>query len=160
MFVINIMSWKGVKNQTNIENIKDWCEEMGIQKYTINSKGEIDVNGNVILDAKGIVELPYKFGKVEGFFDVGDNKNLISLKNCPTYVKNYMRCNHCHNLYSLKGCPQEVGWTFYCNGNINIKSLEGCPEKVGGNFYCKGCKRKFTEKEVKSLCRVKGDIIN
>ena len=154
------MSWNGVKNQTNIENIKDWCEEMGIQNYTINSKGEIDVNGYVDLSRKNFKELPYKFGKVEGFFDVGDNQNLISLKNCPTYVKNYMRCNHCHNLYSLKGCPQEVGWAFYCNGNINIKSLEGCPEKVGGNFYCKDCKQKFTEEEVRYLCKVKGSINN
>ena len=128
------MSWSGVKKQTNIENIKAWCEEMYMRNYTINSQGEIDVDGYVDLAYNDFKELPYKFGKVEGFFDVGDNRNLISLKNCPTYVKNYMRCNHCHNLYSLKGCPQEVGWTFYCNGNINIKSLEGCPEEIHGKF--------------------------
>ena len=29
-------AWSGIKNQTNIENIKAWCDEMGIKKYTIN----------------------------------------------------------------------------------------------------------------------------
>ena len=134
------MGWNGVKKQTSIdiEAIEAWCEEMGIKNYTINSKGEIDVDGNVDLGWKSITELPYKFGKVEGFFEVDRCPHLISLKNSPNYVRGY----------------------FSCSGNINIKSLEGCPEKVGGNFYCKGCKQKFTEEEVRSLCKVKGSINN
>ena len=38
------MSWSGVKKQTNIENIKAWCEEMGIKDYTVNLQGEIEVD--------------------------------------------------------------------------------------------------------------------
>ena len=60
------MSWKGVKKQTNIEDIKAWCEEMGIKNYTINDKGEIDVDGGVDLQYKEFEELPYKFGEVRG----------------------------------------------------------------------------------------------
>ena len=126
-------SWGGIKKHTNIENIKSWCEEMGIENYTINSKGEIDVDGSVDLDGSDFKELPYKFGTIKGYFDIGENKKLISLKNCPDYVGDLFGCNL---------CPQ-------------LDSLEGCPGKVDGNFHCSGCKRKFTKEEVESLCNVK-----
>ena len=80
-------AWSGVKKQTNIENIKAWCDEMGIKNYTINSKDEIDVDGSVSLDNKDFKELPYKFGKVDGYFSIVECKNLISLKNCPDFVE-------------------------------------------------------------------------
>ena len=133
------MSWGGVKRQSikaEIEAIKSWCEEMGIKDYTINSKGEIDVDESVDLDYKNFKELPYKFGKVIGFFDIGNNPNLTSLKNCPNYVTELFACNK---------CPQ-------------LDSLEGCPKKVSTRFYCYGCKREFTKEEVKSLCKVSNNI--
>ena len=43
------MSWKGVKKQSIKAEIEAWCEEMEIENYTINSKGEIDVDGGVYL---------------------------------------------------------------------------------------------------------------
>ena len=81
-------------------------------------------------------ELPYKFGTVNGNFDVDNCKNLISLKNCPDYVHNSFSCSKC----------------------TRLDSLEGCPKEVKGNFYCDKCKRKFTKEEVKSLCKVNGKI--
>ena len=132
------MSWNGVKKQTSIdiEAIEAWCDEMGIKKYTINPKGEIDVDGEVDLAGKKFKELPYKFGRVTGYFSLGSCKNLTSLKNCPDYVINLFDCIFCKQL----------------------DSLEGCPKEVGKNFYCFGCKRNFTKEEVKSLCKVKGKI--
>ena len=130
------MSWNGVKKQTNIENIKAWCDEMGIQNYTINSQGEIDIDNSVFLDNGNFKELPYKFGKVNNIFSVYNNENLTSLKNCPNYVQRYFSCDNC--------CA--------------LKSLEGCPKEVGTNFYCRKCKRKFTEEEVMSLCEVENNI--
>ena len=129
--------WSGVKKHSNIEDIKSWCDEMGIKNYTINTQGEIDVNGNVNLSGKNFEELPYKFGRVNGWFSVGDNPKLISLKNCPYYTKYSFDCNMCKKLDSLEGCPKEVGW----------------------KFYCRGCKRIFTEEEVRSICKVKRDIL-
>ena len=131
-------AWSGVKQQTNNANIIDWCEEMGIEKYTINSQGEIDVDISVNLRNKNFEELPYKFGRVNGWFDIGDNKNLTSLKNCPDFVKRSFSC-------SL--CPQ-------------LDSLEGCPTKVGGDFHCSDCKQKFTKEDVKFLCELRGNIYN
>ena len=131
------MSWSGVKQTTNNQPIINWCDEIGIENYTINDKGEIDVDGRVDLGNKDFEELPYKFGKVNGYFDIGSNPNLISLKNCPDkIVGDYFSCSECTKLDSLEGCPKEVGW----------------------NFYCSDCKRKFTEKEVMSLCKVKNSI--
>ena len=130
------MGWKGVKKQINIENIKSWCDDIGIYDYTINSQGQIDVNGNVNLVEKNFKELPYKFGKVIGGFNVGYNPNLISLKNC----------------------PDKVGGWFACNKCTKLDSLEGCPKEVGTNFYCDNCKRKFTKEEVMSLCEVSINI--
>ena len=130
------MSWKGVKKQTNIENIKAWCEKVGIVNYTINSQGEIDVGGSVCLDYQEFEELPYKFGRVNGYFDLDNCKNLIALKNCPNKVGGYFSC---------EGCTQ-------------LDSLEGCPKEVEGRFYCAFCKREFLKEEVEFLCKVR-DII-
>ena len=175
-------AWSGVKKQSLKPDIEAWCDEMGIENYTINSQNEIDVKGNVNLSYKDFKELPYKFGNVTGYFDIGHNGNLTSLKNCPnhvngdyfsckdcnnlktmigcpSYIIGNLFCNWCENLISLEGCPKEVGGIFYCNGCKSLNSLEGCPKRVGGRFACGGCKRNFTKKEVRSLCKVSG-IIN
>ena len=131
------MSWSGVKKITNIENIKAWCDEMDIRNYTINSQGEIDVDGNVNLRGKDFKELPYKFGEIEGFFEMDRCPHLISLKNCPNYVRGYFSCSFCKELDSLEGCPKKIGLTFFCSnckrpfeieeiqkfGNINVNRI-------------------------------------
>ena len=132
------MSWSGVKKHTNNAEIEAWCDEMDIENYIINSRGEIDVDGSVDLRDKNFKELPYKFGRVNGYFEISSNNNLISLKNCPNKVGSFFACNHCDKL----------------------DSLEGCPKEIGSNFYCNDCKRKFTEKEVRSLCKVKRNVVN
>ena len=132
------MSWNGVKKQSIKAEIEAWCDEMDIKNYTINSKGEINVDGDVWFMYKRFKELPYKFGVVDGYFDIGNNPNLISLKNCPNYVLRLFACD---------SCPQ-------------LNSLEGCPKEVNDGFYCKNCKRKFTKKYILSLCKVKGGISN
>ena len=132
------MSWSGVKKQTNNVEIEAWCDKMGIENYTINAKGEIDVDGNVNLVGNDFKELPFKFGTVTGYFTVESCKNLTSLKNCPNYVNRW----------------------FACDRNKNLSSLEGCPREVKREFYCSDCKREFTKEEVKSLCKIDGYIRN
>ena len=130
-------AWSGVKKHTNNAEIEAWCEEMGIRNYTINSKGEIDVDGNVDLSEMKFKELPYKFSSVNGYFSLGSCKNLTSLKNCPDFVGESFNCSLCRKLDSLEGCPKEVGGTFFSNN----------------------CKREFTEEEVRSYCKVNKNII-
>ena len=94
------------------EDIHSICRKYGIKNYTINQDGSIDVDRNVYLNAKKLIELPLKFGKVGGDF-------------------------YCYNnqLTSLEGSPREVGGDFHCSNN-QLESLEGSPEKVGGSFLC------------------------
>ena len=132
------MSWNGVKKQTlkvDIEAIEAWCDEMGIQNYIINSKGEIDVNDCIEFEFKtnnDFKELPYKFGTVTGYFSLDGCINLISLKNCPTKIED----------------------SFYCNDCINLVSLDGCPKEVGENFIIRRSKKRFTQTEIKQKCKV------
>ena len=132
-------AWSSVKKHTNNAEIEAWCEEMGIKNYTINSKGEIDVSGSVDLMNKQFKELPYKFGRVTGYFNLEECENLISLKNCPNRVEGY----------------------FSCNRNKNLKSLEGCPKTVLLSFWCRECGKFFNEKYIRSMCpNLKGPIFN
>ena len=126
------MSWSGVKQQVNKAEIEFWCEEMGIKKYTINSKGEIDVDGNVDLSKKDFKELPYKFGTVTGLFDIGHNPNLTSLKNCPNHVTGYVDVSY----------------------NKRLKSLDGFPKRVDGDIYVNDCFGDFTQEDVLKVCKI------
>ena len=128
-----IEAWSGVKKQSLKAEIKVWCDEMGIESYTINSKGEIDVKWDVDLRYNDFEELPYKFGKVGGYFNV----------------------MMCLNLKTLKNCPNEVGGYFSCSGCINLNSLEGCPKEVKKEFYCyKTGKKQFNAKDILKYCNV------
>lgn len=92
----------------------------------------IDVDGNVILVSCGLSEIPFKFGRVNGMFNVSNN-SLTSLKNSPTIVADKFIC-YGNKLISLLGGPSESGW-YNCSYN-SLKSLSGSPVRVNGNFLC------------------------
>lgn len=95
------MSWKGVKKHIDKENIKIWCDKMRLRDYTINNKGEINVDTNVFLEYNTFSELPYKFRIVNGSFILYGCENLTSLKNCPDRVYGDFDCSKCIKLNSL-----------------------------------------------------------
>ena len=103
-----VEAWSGVKQQSLKSDIEAWCDEMGIRNYTINSKGEIDVDGDVYVfgSNKKLKELPYKFGSVTGYFNMGGT----SLTSCKNFPNDVLKIN-------ISGCKK-------------IKSLEGI-----GDFY-------------------------
>ena len=96
----------------NFKGIDSICRQYGIENYTVNPDGTVDVDDNVHLDNKELKKLPLKFGKVTGNF------------NC---VRN--------QLTTLEGAPREVGGDFYCRSN-QLTTLEGAPREVGGGFFC------------------------
>jgi hypothetical protein len=138
----------------NEKEIHSICKEYGIENYTINSDGTIDVDGDVDLINRYLTKFPLKFNRVSGYFSCNRN-NLTSLEGAPKSVGGDFDCDnnqltslegapqsvggdfHCYNnkLTSLEGAPQSVGGYFSCNKN-NLTSLEGAPQSVGGNFYC------------------------
>jgi hypothetical protein len=146
------------------------CKEFGIENYTINDDGSIDVDGNFVCVYNQLTKLPLKFRHVEGGFYCHNNQ-LTSLEGAPQTVGGNFDCEYnqltslegapqtvggnfdCHNnqLTSLEGCPQTVGDGFYCHNN-QLTSLKGCDTKVGRNFHCQG--NKLTTLDNIPECRI------
>lgn len=57
----------------------------GGQTYTINADNSVDVNGTVNFSGSNIYGLPFKFGRVSGYFHCY-NTHLTTLENFPDYV--------------------------------------------------------------------------
>jgi len=112
--------------------IEEWLEEMSVENYVINDDLTIDVNGRVNLSHKNLITFPeyIKFRNVSGYFSCDNNQ-----------------------LTSLEGCPSTVGRSFFCDNN-QLTSLKGCPSTVGGFFSCYNNKKQFSEKEVRTYCKV------
>lgn len=121
------------ENQNKEHDHCDWVPD-GIESYSVNEDGSVDVKGNVYIDSIDLIDghLPFKFGKVDGIFEC-DGSDMTSLWGCPDVVDSYFSVEDCP-LKSLDGCPREVG-SFFCNGS-EITSLQGCPQVVGGDFCC------------------------
>ena len=120
-------------------SVEEICKKFGIENYTINSDGSIDVDGDVFIYDKGVTELPLKFGSVTGYFYCPFNQ-LTSLSGSPKSVGGDFRC-YDNKLTDLKGSPESVGGGFYCYDN-QLTDLKGSPKSVGGNFYC--CNNQLT----------------
>lgn len=96
------------------EEIEKYMERFGgMDDWTINDKGEVDVPGNIKLQRSFFPEgkFPFQFGTVKGSFD----------------------CSNA-SLNSLIGSPHTIEGDFDCKDNL-LKSLTGAPITVQG-FEC------------------------
>jgi hypothetical protein len=156
----------------NKEDIDSICERYGIENYTINEDGTIDVDGCINLTHKGLTELPLKFRNVTGYFWCSANE-LSSLEGCPESVGGYFSCSR-NKLKTLEGCPKSVGGSFRCSRN-QLMTLEGLGRTcfVSGNVFCDDnpCTRIYEEwidsdrkEELMDMMKdydfLRGDIIN
>jgi hypothetical protein len=105
------------------------CKKHRIRNWSINSKGLVDVDGDVDLSFKLLTKLPLNFGYVSGYFGCGSNK-LTSLEGSPQIVGGSFDCSY-NYLTSLQDSPQEVGSNFWCRRN-KLTSLRFAPDEVGG----------------------------
>lgn len=128
------MKYIKVFENFNEEDIHEICKEWRITNYTINSDGSVDVDGDVNLSDKNLVELPLRFGKVTGKFNISGNEELGDLVGCPKYVGKNFLCHYC-GLTSLEGCPSEVGGDMYLYANDELFNPTGITEKIKGDFY-------------------------
>ena len=115
--------------------VKKWLDKNGIKNYTINSKGEIDVDGRVVLTNNHLSEFPkyIQFNVVKRDFYCRHNE-LVSLRGCPREVGGKFDCSY-NKLTTLEGSPEKVGGSFDCSFN-NLISLEGAPNVVNEYFDC------------------------
>ena len=139
--------------EVDAERVKERVDEI-LSRSTKNADGSIDVEGDVYLDGLNLKKLPLKFNKVDHFYC--DNNQLTSLEGAPKEVSCGFYCWKNH-LTSLEGAPKEVGGDFDCSFN-QLTSLEGAPKEVDDNFWCHHNKVKFTKKQVRAVCNVKGGI--
>lgn len=96
------------------EEIENYMERFGgMDNWTINEKGEVDVPGNIKLLRSFFPEgqFPFQFGKISGTFD----------------------CSGA-GISSLVGAPHTVEGTFDCKSN-SLKSLTGAP-RIAAGFDC------------------------
>ena len=131
--------------------VEDRTERL-ISLYIRNgNKGDLDLSG------LKLTELPEMFKDITvgGNFYCSHNK-LTSLINAPNIVAGNFGCSY-NDLTSLVGAPKTVGGDFYCGFN-NLTSLEGAPKKVGLNFACSNNPVRFTEKQVRAVCYVRGVV--
>ena len=61
------------------EEIKTWLDKYEIKNYTISDDLTVEVNGGVDLSNKSLKEIPFKFKKINGFFDCSYNNQKIHL---------------------------------------------------------------------------------
>lgn len=102
------------------EKVQAWLDEMNVKNYQINDDLTVNVNGNVKLSTKKIIELPIQFNHVVGDFDVSSNR-LTSLEGSPNVVEGNFNCMF-NYLPNLKGAPQKVMGNFNCSMNQEILS--------------------------------------
>ena len=144
--------------------------------WSKNADGSYDVDGDVDLRDRGLLELPFRFRKVTGNFSCTDNQltnlegspdsvggnfycsnnKLTSLYGAPDSVGRNFDCEY-NKLTNLEGAPDSVGRNFYCFYN-QLTSLDGAPNSVGGDFSCFNNQKKFSEEDVRKVCVVKGKI--
>jgi len=128
---------ENLKNDEDLSNYR--LDDVVVGTYVIDKDGTVDVDGDVILSKKGanwtMETLPYKFGKVTGYFDCSDSQ-LTSLKNSPDEVGKDYSCMFL-DLKDLKGSPRIVGGNFYCN-MCNLTSLKYGPDIVGADYHIFG----------------------
>jgi hypothetical protein len=127
---------------------KQFCEEHKIYHYEIDGDGRINTSYSVNLSNMNLDIIPFKFGIVNGNFDISGN-NLTDLEGCPDVVSGYFSAAN-NKLTSLKGCPSEIGNELYLYQN-NLTNLEHSPKKINSSIYLrenkltslKGCARKI-----------------
>ena len=97
-------------NESSNSGIENICLKYGIDNYTINADGSIDVTGDVDLSGKNLKQLPLTFRKVTGYFSCSNNQ-LTTLTGGPERVGGYFNC--INNKLTNNYCDTEILGGFY-----------------------------------------------
>lgn len=179
-YIINDNGEVDVNGRVSLSNYNNFMKTKTITKFLIKygkiskdfdvrncsletlKNGPIEVGGSFRCNDNNLKNLIHGPKKVGEHYDCSNN-NLTSLNGAPKKVKGYFSCAN-NKLKNLIGSPEEIGDDFICSGNLLI-SLEGCPKKINGDFFYSyfGTESeinsiKFTEEDVKKLCKVGGKI--
>src|SRR5271157_4926923 len=92
--IVNSILDSDEKPELSILSITPMSKDEVPSNWSKNADGSYDVNGDVNLSRQDLLELPFRFGKVTGYFDCRNNQ-----------------------LTNLEGSPDSVGGDFYCSYN-------------------------------------------
>lgn len=106
---------------------------LDFSRVSFNADGTIDYDGDISINYTDIKALPFKFGVVNGSFNVSGNA-LTTLEGCPHTVNGGFFCTN-NALRTLAGGPKVVKREYVCAYNY-LTSLDGCAYEVGGDFEC------------------------
>ena len=111
------------------KEIESWLDEYKIIDYFVKDDLTVNVENNVFLINKGLVEIPIQFNVVNGDFYCGSN-NLTSLRGSPKELEGTFSCSD-NKLTTLKFCPDFVRDNFVCMDNL-LTILDEIPNRLGG----------------------------
>jgi hypothetical protein len=142
--------------------ITKWLRRASITEFVIHDDLSVSVFDVILSERqmKGYTELPIKFRKVNGNFEIR-KVPLTSLKGFPDTVAGYVHVmesaitslegaphsighgfsiSDAPNLVSLKGFPTEIGTSIALENCTALKTLEGFPSAVNGSVSLDGCR--------------------
>ncbi len=96
----------------------EWCNTFIEQEWWVNMKGEVEVEGNLVLlpltnMGRDFDKFPVQFADMKGYFQCVMT-NITSLEGAPSRVERFFSCDYSPKLTSLKGAPIYVGGNFIC----------------------------------------------
>lgn len=172
---------KSIKRRgTGVTSTED-LDEIVTGKYKINSRGEIDVEGDVKIDSRAlglqnsILKDFGQFGKVTGKFEVS-GRLVRSLEGCPrecgkftvsrTSIENLkfmpQKINeevalfYNGSLISFRGIPENLTGGLFVTSSEDYGFLDGFPKTINGD--CQFITKKLTVDDILGVCEVKGKI--
>ena len=101
-------------NFKEADTIHQKCEALDIKKYVITENG-VDVFTDVAITNQQLVEFPFEFNEIHGWFFC-DNNSIKTLKKGPKIVHGAFICEH-NELTSLEYFPKSIGLWVNSRGN-------------------------------------------
>jgi hypothetical protein len=145
--------------------IEEWfkkIDKLNLKQHNIESMNYA-INKDFTINVNEVVCIPDHYGNLPDYIKFNNvsrltasDSGLTSLRGMPKKVTGNIFL-HNNKLTSLKYAPKYVGGDFHCERN-ELTSLEYAPKYVGGSFYCHHNITKFTEEDIRAVCKVKGDI--
>jgi hypothetical protein len=122
-----------------LKKVEEWLSSYHIYRanYKINSDWSIDIKRSlIIIPDQFIIGIPdyIRFNECQGDFIIRGNR-----------------------LLSMSGCPKIVHGDFAVNDN-KLRDLFGSPIQVDGYYFIQNNEVKFTEEQIRKICKVGGKV--
>ena len=166
-----------IENKGQLELV---LTSLGITNYKIHSDLTVSVIGNVIIEDTTITKLPITFKKISGNVILRNNQYMNTLIGLPheiggdfictlnhslsdmegmsTIINGNCKISYNNKLKTLYGVADVVKRDFDCSDNTKLKTIRYSPKIVGGSYHWLFNEVNVTEDNIRSVCKVKGEV--